>query len=109
MALYQISRLGRFYGYGVPVVVSVAIGLVTGHVLFFAARKIWRLPRRAAIPWGIGLAVTFFAVLPQIIFIWWPHSGRGYSLGIFTIVFLELSFRELMTPAKTEPPANVQQ
>jgi hypothetical protein len=104
MALYQLVRLGGFYGYGVPLFSSVALRLASGHLAFYAARKVWRLPKPQTIPLGVALAVVFFAVVPQILFYWWPHTGRGYSLGFFMIIFLELSFRALRPPTPTAGP-----
>lgn len=99
IGVYQISRIGKYYGYGAPLFGSVAVGLASGHIVFHAARKLWGLPRSRAIPWAVLVAVIFFAVLPQIILNVWPHYGRGYGLGLLVMVVLDLAVRRFM-PAK---------
>jgi hypothetical protein len=100
-AIYLISRLGAYYGYKQSLITCVLVGLVVGHFLFQLALKLWHLPWRSRIVWGVPAAIVFFGIVPQIFFALWPQVGRAYSLGIATTAFIELAIHEFRKPRET--------
>jgi len=96
--LFLITRLGPQYG--APFAGGLAAGLASGHVLLCALNELWRLPPRWKILGGLAAVIVFWAPFPAGFLRRWPHSGIGFSLGIFTIGFLEMSILSLQRGTK---------